>query len=720
MKKADKLIDLSYVLGMALIISAIIYFFAANWPGFGRGTKVLLSVGLMTLFYALSLAIAPLKQRKLLSTLLLFSGCFAFGVSLALLGQIYNSHANSYTLFMVWFVPAFLFSLLTRLQSFHVLSYLLFHLSLWFYLFPSSIVIDYGEERLMFTLLLFALLNGLLFLSVFKGYIDSKPLAYLSLIVFHLFFMPLTNSFLFDNWLLLNFVYLLLLLGQIVYFMTHEQRNFLFIAGCAAFVYALLTFIELSIIYFSVGFYLFALLFVILLMIGNIFLLKWLSKKIKQRNEKGYTLWEKLLIGLTTAVAAWIATSSLLGIISLWIEDFPTYLYMLIAAFVFILPMIYAKSLNPIIRYTLLFVGYLLGMWTNWEQPLAVNLLYVLLIGFSWFSIPNRYVRWVAYSAANLHLLFSLFSVQISSEGIFLSLLLVNGCLYLFSRARAKCSWSYILNQNSLAYTLLSFFVLTFIKSQWSFMYYLYNLLFFLLVTWLIYWAVKQEKRYESILSFCFWFMFLAYKYYDLLWKLLHKSIALAILGLVFTALAIWLDRRYAVPKTSVQPGLIQKKLSLIIVIMLLQFTILGGQIAKSEYLLASGETIKLELVPVDPRSLIQGDYVRLRYAISTVEIEESLSPREKVQLVLAPNEQGVYEFPGIYKYKGAFNQDYLPSANDVLINARYAGERNVVFGIESYFVPEGTGRQVEREAKFAYVRVGSNGDALLERLAAE
>ena len=40
-------------------------------------------------------------------------------------------------------------------------------------------------------------------------------------------------------------------------------------------------------------------------------------------------------------------------------------------------------------------------------------------------------------------------------------------------------------------------------------------------------------------------------------------------------------------------------------------------QIGKSEYLLSHGKLIKLQLQPLDPRSLIQGDYVRLRYLIS-------------------------------------------------------------------------------------------------------
>jgi uncharacterized membrane-anchored protein len=54
-------------------------------------------------------------------------------------------------------------------------------------------------------------------------------------------------------------------------------------------------------------------------------------------------------------------------------------------------------------------------------------------------------------------------------------------------------------------------------------------------------------------------------------------------------------------------------------VLILLSIAVLAAcnlAIYRNERLLAVGETIYLELAPVDPRSLMQGDYMRLRYAI--------------------------------------------------------------------------------------------------------
>ncbi|MEL7161197.1 MAG: GDYXXLXY domain-containing protein, partial [Bacteroidota bacterium] len=42
-----------------------------------------------------------------------------------------------------------------------------------------------------------------------------------------------------------------------------------------------------------------------------------------------------------------------------------------------------------------------------------------------------------------------------------------------------------------------------------------------------------------------------------------------------------------------------------------------GYYVVQKERILDSGELVLLELAPVDPRSLLQGDYMRLNYAIS-------------------------------------------------------------------------------------------------------
>ena len=76
-------------------------------------------------------------------------------------------------------------------------------------------------------------------------------------------------------------------------------------------------------------------------------------------------------------------------------------------------------------------------------------------------------------------------------------------------------------------------------------------------------------------------------------------------------------------------------KLYIIIVNLILLLVYFNYSIVKKEALLKEGELVLLELVPVDPRSLMQGDYMRLRYKISEDFNYESLPKRGYCVVVL-------------------------------------------------------------------------------------
>ena len=49
------------------------------------------------------------------------------------------------------------------------------------------------------------------------------------------------------------------------------------------------------------------------------------------------------------------------------------------------------------------------------------------------------------------------------------------------------------------------------------------------------------------------------------------------------------------------------------------QILVLGVMAGKREFILATGERVFLRTAPIDPRDPFRGDFVRLRYDISTV-----------------------------------------------------------------------------------------------------
>ena len=133
--------------------------------------------------------------------------------------------------------------------------------------------------------------------------------------------------------------------------------------------------------------------------------------------------------------------------------------------------------------------------------------------------------------------------------------------------------------------------------------------------------------------------------------------------------------------------------------------------IYQREQLLESGRSVLLELAPVDPRSLMQGDYMALRFAV-----ENSLLsvPRENLQdgrIVLALDERGVGKFT-------RFDTGEPLAANEVVMRYRVRDER-VKFGTNAFFFQEGTA-DLYASARFGEFKVASSGDAILTRLRGE
>ncbi len=56
--------------------------------------------------------------------------------------------------------------------------------------------------------------------------------------------------------------------------------------------------------------------------------------------------------------------------------------------------------------------------------------------------------------------------------------------------------------------------------------------------------------------------------------------------------------------------------------LVLLQLFLLAGIVAYRQYWLATGERVLLRTEPVDPRDIFRGDYVRLGYGISTLDLD--------------------------------------------------------------------------------------------------
>jgi uncharacterized membrane-anchored protein len=145
-------------------------------------------------------------------------------------------------------------------------------------------------------------------------------------------------------------------------------------------------------------------------------------------------------------------------------------------------------------------------------------------------------------------------------------------------------------------------------------------------------------------------------------------------------------------------------------VITLLVLVVVNLLIFQKERLLASGQTIFLELAPVDPRSLIQGDYMALRYG--TLQSVNTDGLASDGYLVLKLDERNVATFERIY-------QQGEPLAPDERIIRYRKRAWEVRLGAESLFFEEGHADKYSN-ARYAELRLAESGETVLVGLRGE
>ena len=165
------------------------------------------------------------------------------------------------------------------------------------------------------------------------------------------------------------------------------------------------------------------------------------------------------------------------------------------------------------------------------------------------------------------------------------------------------------------------------------------------------------------------------------------------------------------------------KKLT-VIIISLLWIAIAVGLVISKQHIIRTGRTVLLETVPVDPRDFLRGDYVVLRYKISTIDLSQISSTGtytrgQKVYVQLKPK--------GKFWEASAITTKMPVSDNELYIKAKvsynYNKKLELSYGIESYFVPEGEGKKIEvnmrgnKSSVEVEILVDRSGNAIIKKL---
>jgi uncharacterized membrane-anchored protein len=131
-----------------------------------------------------------------------------------------------------------------------------------------------------------------------------------------------------------------------------------------------------------------------------------------------------------------------------------------------------------------------------------------------------------------------------------------------------------------------------------------------------------------------------------------------------------------------------------------------------AEQNITNGTPIYLELAPVDPRSLIQGDYMALNYQIERDAMSDEIANTHRGQVVARLDANRVAHYDRVYGGEAL-------AENEILLNYTVSEYIGVRMGVDSFFFQEGQARDYAR-ARYADVRVTAGGTVMLVDLVGE
>ena len=139
---------------------------------------------------------------------------------------------------------------------------------------------------------------------------------------------------------------------------------------------------------------------------------------------------------------------------------------------------------------------------------------------------------------------------------------------------------------------------------------------------------------------------------------------------------------------------------------LLLVLVSVNVMIADKERVVANGDTVLLELAPRDPRSLLQGDYMTLRYALAA-EISRALGEGSTDGCVIVRLDGN-----GVAHYAGIYSDGKFPAPDERRLYFRKRGQ-SVRLASDAFYFQEGHGRHYSA-ARYGELRVDAEGNAIL------
>ena len=244
----------------------------------------------------------------------------------------------------------------------------------------------------------------------------------------------------------------------------------------------------------------------------------------------------------------------------------------------------------------------------------------------------------------------------------------------------------------------------------------------------LIYWT--DSRAFFGLLVLAF-IVYLGGFYYQLSIPLLYKGVLLVSFAVIFAIVTLFLHARYKSPSQSAVENypVFKAPIGLVGVFLIALLGAVNYKVQQFEDVLATGKPVVLKIAPADPRSLMQGDYMVLNYAIlselqqsqfssesnesnETTGIDE-LSPSGKKAYILVHLDKN--HVATLCEAQSEIPTDFKHCTPNVYLPIRYKGGWLPELPSQDYFFAEGKG-EYYAQAEYAEYRF-KDGILLLARL---
>ena len=244
----------------------------------------------------------------------------------------------------------------------------------------------------------------------------------------------------------------------------------------------------------------------------------------------------------------------------------------------------------------------------------------------------------------------------------------------------------------------------------------------------LVYWT--DSRAFFGLLVFAF-VVYLGGFYYQLSIPLLYKGVLLVSFAVIFAIVTLFLHARYKAPSQSAveNHSVFKAPIGLVGVFLIVLLGAVNYKVQQFEDVLATGKPVVLKIAPADPRSLMQGDYMVLNYAIlselqqsqfssesnesnETTGIDELSPSGKKAYILVHLDKNHVATF---CEAQSEIPTDFKHCTPNVYLPIRYNGSWHPKLPSQDYFFAEGKGEHYA-QAEYAEYRF-KDGILLLARL---